>query len=180
MKKHKPRGKFALDGDDPKALEKSGARLLEAKELANLLESELDDYARQIAIAETELSFAQDRTAREEKAARIDSQAKAIEPLFDDYGAAAGRFANELSKIEGLFDAEAAAAIILQTFEAVLGAKPSILAQMQFLSAELRREPPPRAPEPRELPAGTMPRGILPGRSDPHEPAMWAGDRAFP
>jgi chromosome segregation ATPase len=164
----------ALDGDDPKALEKAGARLLEAKELANLLEAELDDYARQIAIAETELSFAQDRAAREAKAARLDSQAAAIEPRFDDYAAAASRFGNELSKIEGLFDAEAAASIILQTSEAVLGAKQSILNQMRFLSAELRRDPPPRAPEPSPMPAGTVPRTwrALGERNDPHEP-VW-------
>ena len=170
----------ALDGDDPKALEKAGARLLEAKELANLLEAELDDYARQIAIVESELSLAQRRAAREAKAGILDQQSKAIRPLFDDFAAAASLFANELNKIEGLFDAEAAASLILQTSEAVLGAKEMILDQMQFMAGELRRDPPPRALEPPTLAAGTMPRGILPGRNDPHEPPIWAGNRAFP
>src|SRR6202011_2700164 len=49
--------------------------------------------------------------------------------------------------IEGLFDAEAAGAIVRQTAASVLGAKPVILDQMRFMAAELRREPPPRAPE---------------------------------
>jgi len=170
----------ALDGDDSKALANAGARFAGAKELVNLLEADLDDYARQIATAETELSFAQDRAAREEKAARLDRQAATIEPLFGDYAAAAGRFADELSAIQGLFDAEAAGSIVRQTAEAVLGAKQTILDQMRFLAAELRREPPPRAPEPPKLPAGAMPRGIVPDRNDPHSPPMWAGSRAFP
>jgi hypothetical protein len=170
----------ALHSDDPKLLDRFGARLLQAKELANLLDSELDGHATQIAIAESELSFAQDRAAREARAALLENQAATIEPMFDQYAAAAGRFANELSKIEGLFDAEAASSIILQTPEIVLGAKQSILNQMQFLADELRRDPPPRAPEPLKLPTGTMPRGILPSRNDPHPLPIWAGDRAFP
>lgn len=168
----------ALDGDDPKALEKAGARLLEAKELANLLEAELDDYARQIATAETELSFAQNRAAREAKAARLDSQAAAIEPLFDHYAAAAGRFADELSRIEGVFDAEAAGSIVRQTAESVLGAKEMMLGQMRFLAGELRRDQPQKRPEQAPLQARGGP--IIPDRNDPHPPAMWGGDRAFP
>jgi hypothetical protein len=170
----------ALDGDDPKALENAGGRLLEAKELANFLEAELDECARQIAIAETELSFAQDRAAREAKAARLDNQRATIEPLFDDYATAAGRFADELGRVEGIFDVEAAGSIVRQTAESVLGAKQMILDQMRFMAAELRREPPPRAPAPLELPVGVLPRGIVPGRNDPHQPPMWTGNRAFP
>jgi hypothetical protein len=168
----------AVAGNDSKSLEKTGARLCEAKEFVTHLEAALDDYARQIDDAEAELLFAQDHSSREAKAALLDNQLATIEPLFDHYAAAAGRFANELSKIEGLFDAEAAASIIWQTSEAVQGAKQSILEGMRFLSAELRRDPPPRAPE--RLAAGVLPRGIVPNRNDPHEPAMWAGDRAFP
>jgi hypothetical protein len=171
----------SLDGDDPKALEKTGPQLCKAKEFVNHLEAELDDCARQIAVVEAEFMFAQDRAAREAKAARFDSQAATIEPLFDDYSAAAGRFANELSKIEGLFDAEAAASIIRQTSEAVLGAKQTINDEMRFLAGQLRHDPPPRAPEPPPMAAGTRPRGpIWPDRNDPHEPAMWAGDKALP
>src|ERR1700752_2556369 len=57
----------ALDGDDPKALEKSGPQLCKAKEFVNHLETEIDDHAQRIAVAETELFFAQDRAAREAK-----------------------------------------------------------------------------------------------------------------
>jgi chromosome segregation ATPase len=168
----------ALDGDDPSRLEKAGTRLAGAKEIAALLEGELDDCARQIAIAETELSFAQDRVGREAKAARLDQQAKTIAPMFDRYGEACARFAEELSRID-FFDAQAAASIILQTSEAVLGAKQSILDQMRFMAAELRREPTPRVAEPK-LPAGVLPRGIVPGRNDTHQPQFWSGDKMFP
>jgi hypothetical protein len=170
----------ALDGDDSKVIEKAGAGLARAKEFCAHLEAALDDYARQIDEAEAAVSFAQDRAVRESKAANLDGHASALQPMFKDYLEVSERFANELSKIEGLFDVEAAGALVRQTSEALQGARDSILGQMQWMAGELRREQPPRAPEPRELPAGTMPRGIVPGRNDPHEPAMWAGDRAFP
>lgn len=170
----------ALNGDDSKVIEKAGGGLARAKEFCAHLEAALDDYARQIDEAEAAVSFAQDRAVRESKAANLDGHASALQPMFKEYLEVSERFANELSRIEGVFDAEAAGAFVRKTSEALQGARDSILGQMQWMAGELRREPPPRAPEPTRLPAGTIPRGILPSRNDPHDPEIWAGDRAFP
>ncbi|MGB6177202.1 MAG: hypothetical protein WBF43_12900 [Methylocella sp.] len=171
----------ALDGDDPKALEKCGGRLREAQEHASRLESELDNCARQISNVETEMSLAQDRAKREAKAAVYDKLAQSIVPMLAEYAEVSNRFADELSKIEGVFDAQSAASIVRQTAESVLGAKKMIIGDMQYLAAELRRDPRRRPPEPPKLPPSVISRSSLTGgRNDPHPPQMWSGDKAFP
>ncbi|MFZ0495469.1 MAG: hypothetical protein WAM10_07470, partial [Methylocella sp.] len=131
----------ALEGDDAKALEKAGGRLREAQEHASQLESELDNCARQISHAETEMSLAQNRAVREAKAANLDKQAQSISPMFAEYAEVSNRFAGELSKIEGVFDAESAGSIVRQTAESVLGAKGMILNEMRQVAAALRLDP---------------------------------------
>jgi hypothetical protein len=164
-------------GDDPKALDKAGPRLSEAKEFGSLLESELDDYARQIAIVETELLLAQDRAAREAKADIFDSHAAAIQSMYQEYLEVSGRFGKLLGRTEGMLDsytagalsdAHAGGALVLQTRGELEGARDPILGQLQWMARELRQDPPPRPPEPSPMPAGTVPRGMFPDRNDPH------------
>lgn len=162
--------KAALDGEDGAAFSKCGAALLQAEELACLLETEIDDCARQISNAETELSLVQDRAAREAKAARLEKAAENIGPAHDAYIEASNMYVDALAPLEGIFEADTRVAYVKKTASEIGGGLPMLRCETDARIAELRREPAPRAPAP-QLPPGVLPRGTL-WRNDPHPHPM--------